>query len=364
MKALCFDRFGGPEVLCYRELPDPRPAPGQALVRTRAIGLNFADVYRRRGNYHLQGAPPYVAGYEAAGIVESVGSVSQFRAGERVAFADSPFANAELVAVPYERLIRLPPDIDFETGAALLLQGLTAQYLVRDSHALHLGESVLVHAAAGGVGLLLVQLARLLGARVLGVVLYEADWVAAARSFAPGGVDVAYDSVGTTLPGSFAAVRKRGHVVFFGMAGGEPAPVDPRMLMDESKSLTGGDLWNVLTNASERQHRSDELFEWVRSGRLKVRVDARFPLADGARAHAHLESRQAQGKVLLIPEACSAEQALAGSRRDRDHGRVLETPLDRDGVEALAQVVEHSDPCCSSISRSIASGAASRPRPA
>lgn len=319
MKALCFDTFGGPEVLAYRDLPDPRPAPGQALVRTRAIGLNFADVYRRRGNYHLQGAPPYVAGYEAAGIVESVGSVSQFRAGERVAFADSPFANAELVAVPYERLIRLPPDVDFETGAALLLQGLTAQYLVRDSHALHLGESVLVHAAAGGVGLLLVQLARLLGGRVLGLVsrpekveaarqagaeavaLYDEDWVAAAQRFAPGGVDVVYDSVGTTLPRSFEAVRKRGHVVFFGMAGGDPPPVDPRVLMDGSKSLSGGDLWNVLTSGTERQHRADELFEWVRSGRLKLRIDSRFPLADGARAHAHLESRQAQGKVLLLP---------------------------------------------------------------
>lgn len=319
MKALCFDTFGGPEVLSYRDLPDPRPAPGQALVRTRAIGLNFADVYRRRGNYHLQGAPPYVAGYEAAGIVESVGSVSQFRAGERVAFADSPFANAELVVVPYERLIRLPDDVDFETAAALLLQGLTAQYLVRDSHALARGQTVLVHAAAGGVGLLLVQLARLLGGHVMGVVsrpekaetarqagaetvaLYDEDWVAAAQRFAPGGVDVVYDSVGTTLPQSFEAVRKRGHVVFFGMAGGDPPAVDPRLLMDGSKSLTGGDLWNVLTNASERQHRADELFEWVRTGRLKVRVDARFPLAEGAKAHAHLESRQAQGKILLLP---------------------------------------------------------------
>ena len=113
MRALCFDRFGGPEVLACRELPDPRPAPGQALVRTRAIGLNFADVYRRRGNYHLEGAPPYIAGYEAAGIVESVGAGAQFRVSERVGFADSPFANAELVVVPCERLIRLPADVDF-----------------------------------------------------------------------------------------------------------------------------------------------------------------------------------------------------------------------------------------------------------
>lgn len=319
MKALCFDRFGGPEVLSYRDLPDPRPAPGEALVRTHAIGLNFADVYRRRGNYHQQGTPPFIAGYEAAGTVVEAGPESPYRAGERIGFADSPFANAELVAVPFERLIRLPDDVTFETAAALLLQGLTAQYLVRDSHALAAGQSALVHAAAGGVGLLLVQLAKLAGARVLGVVsrpekaettrqagadavaLYDEDWVAAARRFVPGGVDVAYDSVGSTLHHSFEAVRTGGHVVFYGMAGGDPPSVDPRMLMDSSKSLSGGELWNVLTSAAERQRRADELFGYVRSGRLSVRVDARFPLAEGDSAHAHLESRMAQGKVLLIP---------------------------------------------------------------
>lgn len=319
MKALCFDSFGGPEVLSYRERPDPRPAPGQALVRTRAIGLNFADIYRRRGHYHLQGAPPYIAGYEAAGTIVEAGADSPYQTGDRVGFADSPFANAELVAVPFDRLIRLPDDVDFETAAALLLQGLTAQYLVRDSHAVAAGQSVLVHAAAGGVGLLLVQLAKMAGARVLGVVsgrekaeavgkagadavaFYNDDWVVAAHLFAPGGVDVAYDSVGVTLIQSLDAVRRRGHVVFFGMAGGDPPPLEPRVLMDASKSVTGGDLWNVLTSAPERQTRADELFDHIRAGRLNVRVDSRFKLAEGAAAHAHLESRKAQGKVLLIP---------------------------------------------------------------
>lgn len=319
MKALCFERFGGPEVLSYRDLEDPRPAPGEALVRIRAIGLNFADIYRRRGNYHLKGSPPYIAGYEAAGTIAEAGGDSRFVAGQRVAFADSPFANAELVAVPFERLIRLPDDVSFETAAALLLQGLTAQYLVRDSHALTAGQSALVHAASGGVGLLLVQLAKRLGARVLGVVsrpekaetarnagadevvLYEGGFVEAAHRFAPGGVDVAYDSVGATLAQSFEAVRPRGHVVFYGMTGGDPPSVDPRMLMDTSKSITGGDLWNVLTSAVERQTRAEELFGHLRSGRLNVRVDSRFALADGAKAHAHLEGRLAQGKVLLIP---------------------------------------------------------------
>jgi NADPH2:quinone reductase len=306
-------------VLALREVPDPAPQPGHAIIRMQAIGLNFADIYRRRGNYHLVGEPPYIAGYEGAGVVESVEGENAFRAGDRVAFADSPFANAELVSVPFDKLIRLPDDVPAETAAALLLQGLTAQYLTRDSHPVRAGESVLVHAAAGGVGLLLVQIARTLGARVLGVTSSEAksaavlaagadavaldsqDWVAAARELAPGGVDVAYDSVGITLPRSFEAVRTGGHVVFYGMAGGDPPLVDPRMLMDTSKSLTGGDLWNVLRNAEDRRSRAAELFGWVREGGLRVHVAARFRLGEGAAAHAFLESRRSSGKVLLIP---------------------------------------------------------------
>jgi NADPH2:quinone reductase len=318
MKALVFERFGGPEVLEIREVPDPAPGPGHAIVRLQAIGLNFADVYRRRGNYHLVGEPPWIAGYEGAGIVESA-EEGPFKIGDRVAFADSPFANAELVSVPFDKLIPLPDDVSAETAAALLLQGLTAQYLTRDSHPLRPGESALVHAAAGGVGLLLVQIAKALGARVLGVTSSEAkarsvleaggdavaldsqDWVAAARELAPGGVDVAFDSIGATLLRSFDAVRTGGHVVFYGMAGGDPPPIDPRMLMDTSKSLTGGDLWNVLRTAEDRRGRAAELFGWVREGRLKVHVAARFPLAEGAAAHAFLESRRSSGKVLLIP---------------------------------------------------------------
>jgi NADPH2:quinone reductase len=320
MKALCFDRFGGPQVLGYRDLPDPSRLPGQVLVRTRAIGLNFADIYRRRGNYHLSGQPPFIAGYEAAGEIIAADAVSRFHVGQRVVFADSPHANAELVAVPEDKLIALPDDIAFDVAAALLLQGLTAQYLCRDSYALRAGETVLVHAAAGGVGLLLVQVAKLLGARVIGVTssarkreaalsagadavtLYAEDWPAVAREFSGGqGVDVAYDAVGSTLLRTFDAARTGGHVVFYGMAGGDPPAIDPRMLMDTSKSLTGGDLWNVLTSPDERRTRSAELFEWVRSGLLRVEISARYALAEGAAAHAFLESRNALGKVLLIP---------------------------------------------------------------
>jgi NADPH:quinone reductase len=320
MKALCFDHFGGPRVLQYRDLPDPTRSTGQVLVRTRAIGLNFADIYRRRGNYHLTGQPPFIAGYEASGEVAAVDAGSAFCAGQRVAFADSSHANAEFVAVPEDKLIPLPDDIAFELAAALLLQGLIAQYLCRDSHPLRAGETALVHAAAGGVGLLLVQIAKLLGARVIGVTssarkreaalsagadavaLYAEDWPTAAREFSGGrGVDVAFDAVGSTLLRTFDAVRIGGHVVFYGMAGGDPPSIDPRMLMDTSKSLTGGDLWNVLTNPTERRTRSAELFEWVRSGKLHVEISARYPLAEGAAAHEFLESRNALGKVLLIP---------------------------------------------------------------
>lgn len=320
MKALSFSRFGGPEVLEYGDLPDPVAAPYGVVVLTRVIGLNFADVYRRRGHYHLAGSPPYVAGYEAAGVVESAGERSAFTPGTRVGFADSPFANAERVAVEDERLIPLPPDIPDEIAGAVLLQGLTAQYLVRTSHWVQSGENVVVHAAGGGVGLLVVQLARMLGARVLGitssrekaeaaeeagaqqVALYESDWVRAARRFAGGlGADVVYDAVGSTLLRSLDAVRTGGHVVFFGMAGGEPPALDPRLLMDTSKTVTGGDLWNVLTSAEERRTRAEELFGWVRSRMLRVAIAARFPLAEGARAHALLESRGAIGKIILLP---------------------------------------------------------------
>lgn len=319
MKALCFDSFGGPEVLEYRDVPDPVPLANQALVQTRAIGLNFADVYRRKGSYHLQGKPPFIAGYEAAGLVLDAPAGSGFSAGQRVGFADVPFANAELVAADVDNLIALPDDISFEIAAAALLQGLTAQYLVRDSHRVLNGQSVLVHAAAGGVGLLLTQLCRTLGARVIGVtssvaktrqvvdagadavVRYAEDWVAAARSFGGTGVDIVYDSVGTTLLQSLDAARTGGHVVFYGMAGGDPQSVDPRVLMDTSKSLTGGDLWNVLTSAAERRRRAAELFGWLRKGQLSVRIDSQFRLADGAVSHARLESRESSGKVLMIP---------------------------------------------------------------
>jgi NADPH2:quinone reductase len=322
MHALTFSRFGGPDVLQWTQMPDPQPAPGVAVVRTRAIGLNFADVYRRQGRYHLAGAPPWIAGYEAAGEIVAVhpdDADGRFRIGQRVAFADSPFANAELVAVGHGHLLALPDDIDFDTAAAVLLQGLTAQYLLEDSHAVRAGDRLLVHAAGGGVGQLLLQLAAAKGAETIAlasspdkrqaaasagaahVLDSGAGWVQRVRALAANGVDVVYDSIGSTLGDSLALARNGGTVVFYGMAGGDPAPVDPRLLMDRSLTLVGGDLWNVLTSPQARQQRADRLFQALRSGQLRVQVAARIPLREGARGHALLESRGIAGKVLLIP---------------------------------------------------------------
>lgn len=319
MHALVFHEFGGADVLRLESMPDPVPAPGQALVHMRAVGLNFADVYRRKGNYHLAGTPPWILGYEGAGEVVSAPAGSGLSAGQRVGFADSPFSNAELCAVDVDHLIPLPDAISFDTAAASLLQGLTAQYLCRDSYAVGAGDWAVVHAAAGGVGLLLVQMLRHLGARVVGVASTEAKrlavtaagaefvvategWASALKSLTGGrGADVVYDSVGTTLRDSLDAARVGGTVVFYGMAAGDPAPVDPRLLMDRSLSLVGGDLWNVLTTADERRARAAELFGWIESGVVALTISQTFPLRDGAQAHRALEGRQVIGKIVLRP---------------------------------------------------------------
>ena len=304
--------------------PAPRPAPRARPVPLAFHALALAWV---AGVLALArtAEPAYRAMMQEDNVVEwaTVGlfllaAILRARRAFAARRSQTVDANAELVAVPADRLIPLPDDIGYETAAAVLLQGLTAQYLIRDSYRLSAGDAVLVHAAAGGVGQLLVQLAVAQGARVLALAstmhktavataagahataTYADDWVAAAHGFGDGGVDVAYDSVGSTVGDSLRAVRTGGAVVFYGMAGGNPALVDPRVLMDGSKTLTGGDLWNVLRTAADRRGRASELFARVRTGELKVAIDSRHRLADGAAAHAHLESRRALGKVLLI----------------------------------------------------------------
>lgn len=319
MKALTFSRFGGSEVLDYTEVPDPVLKAGEILIEMKAIGLNFADIYRRKGNYHLSGQPPYIAGYEGAGAVVDANNHPGFKAGDRVAFADVPFANAAYVAVPVSHALPIPEDISFQTAAAVLLQGLTAQYLATDSHRIKAGEIVLIHAVAGGVGQLLTQITKIFGGTVIGltsskekaaialqngadqVYLYSDNWKEQILLFAAGGVDVVYDSIGSTLQDSFYVTKDCGQVVFFGMSGGDPAFVDPRMLMDGSKTLTGGDLWSYLTSREERIKRSGQLFEWIRTKKITLSEPATFKLSEGRDAHDFLESRKSTGKIILIP---------------------------------------------------------------
>lgn len=316
MKALTFSTFGGPEVLQYIDIPEPELKQGELLVQMKAIGLNYADVYRRQGNYHLKGSPPFIAGYEGAGVIVNANGADRFKIGDRICFADVPFANAELVAVPVTHAIPLSNSISFETAAAVMLQGLTAQYLVQDSYEVKKNDTVLIHACAGGVGTLLVQICKMKGAKVIGltsseqkrntalangcdqVFLYSEDWVQLCKQEI---ISVVYESVGSTIVQSFETVKETGAVVFYGFAGGNPPHIDPRMLMDGSKKLIGGDLWSYLTSKEERINRSSLLFDWITSGKINIAAPTVFALKDGRKAHELLESRKSTGKIVLIP---------------------------------------------------------------
>ena len=319
MKALLFDSFGGPEVLQYRELPDPSVPPGHIQLAMRAIGLNFADLHRRRGNYFLPGKPPHINGYEGAGEVVAVGEgVGGVAIGDRIGFADCPFANATRVNVPVENAIPLPDYIGFVEAAAILLQGLTAQYLVEDSYAVRVGDTVLIHAAGGGVGQALVQLASAKGARVIGLastaekrtialqlgaeaaIDYSDGWHDWVRAEAGIGVDAVYDSVGTTFLQSLTCLRDRGTLVAFGTAGGDPPMIDPQLLMQRSLSVVGGDLWNYLDSGEARIERANRLFQAVRLGALKIPKVETVPLERGADAHRRMEDRGFFGKIVMV----------------------------------------------------------------
>ncbi|RUT80191.1 quinone oxidoreductase [Ancylomarina longa] len=319
MKALTFSEFGSADVMKYINIPLPEAHDGEVLVEMKAIGLNYADIYRRKGNYHLKGTPPYIAGYEGAGII-SLSKSEKYSIGDRIAFADVPFANAQYVVVPESHIIPIPDNIKMELPASVLLQGLTAQYLAEDSHAVKENEIVLIHAASGGVGQILTQICKMKGAIVIGLTRSDAkkeiilrnkgdfalnikeDWKEEVMQITNNkGVDVVFDSVGSSLADSFDVTRECGHVVFYGMSGGDPALVDPRMLMDTSKTLTGGDLWSYLNSESERQKRAAKLFQWISEGFIQVAPASTFPLSEGKAAHEYLESGKSVGKVLLIP---------------------------------------------------------------
>lgn len=320
MKALLFEQFGGPEVLEYRELPDLDVPPGHVQLAMRAIGVNFADLHRRRGNYFLPGKPPHINGYEGAGVVVAVGDgVDGIAIGDRIAFADCPFANATRVNVPADKAIPLPADIGFIEAAAMLLQGLTAQYLVEDSYQLRRGDAVLVHAAGGGVGQALTQLVTARGARVLGLAStdekrrtaielgaeacfdYSDDWAQQVREHA-GGVNAVFDSVGTTFLQSLSCLTDRGTLVAFGTAGGDPPSINPQLLMERSLGVVGGDLWNHLDSREARIERAGRLFRAIRMGVLKIPRLEQFPLERGADAHRRLEDRSFYGKIVLTTD--------------------------------------------------------------
>jgi len=319
MKALTLSSFGSSDVLEYKELNDPVLKTTDVLVEMKTIGLNFADLMRRNGDYPMRGTAPYINGFEGAGIIKDNNGHPAFKPGDRVAFADVPFANAELVAVPFDNLIPLPDEISFETAASIMLQGLTAHFLTSDSHAIKKGETVLIHAAAGGVGQLLIQVCKILGANIIGLVssekkkqiavslgadevfLYAQDWKTKILEIHPDGVDVVYESIGNTMESSLAVTKTLGKVVFFGMAGGKLELGNPLLIIAHSKSIIGGDLWNYLVSREERLRRAKIFFDWFIDGKIKVAAPAIFKLSEGKKAHDFMEGRHSTGKVLMIP---------------------------------------------------------------
>ena len=322
MKAVCIHQFGGPEVLQYEEVPTPTPGPGQVLVKLAAAGLNYIDVYQRTGHY--SNTLPYTMGLEGSGTVAAVGpQVTRFKAGEPVAYTGVPGAYAEYALVPAESLVRMPAGLDVTVGAAAMLQGMTAHYLAYTTYPLHPGESCLIHAAAGGVGLLLVQMAKQCGARVFGTVSTEEkaalareagadeailytrqDFETEVKRLTNGqGVNVVYDSVGqTTFEKSLHCLKPLGYLVLYGQSSGPVAPFDPAILSAKgSLFLTRPSLFHYIADRASLEKRAGDVLSWIASGQLKMRIEFTFPLANVAEAHRSLEGRKTTGKVLLIP---------------------------------------------------------------
>jgi NADPH2:quinone reductase len=322
MKAVRVHKAGGPEGLVYEDVPDPKAGAGQAVVKVEAIGLNFAEVNRRR-EANAASLPMPIGG-EASGTVAQVGAgVTEFKVGERVAFNGVPGAYAEMVAAPVARLVRVPDQVTSKQAAAALLQGMTAHYLACSTYPLGANHTCVVHAAAGGVGLLLCQIAAQRGARVIGTVsteekakaareagaseaiLYtQTDFAEEVKRLTNGhGVDVVYDSVGqTTFAKGLDCLRPRGTMVVYGQASGPIPPVDTGLLSTKGcLYLTRVNLGTYTATRQELDERSGDIFRWVGSGQLKVHVFAEYPLAEAAKAQAALEHRETIGKVLLVP---------------------------------------------------------------
>ena len=322
MKAIQVAQVGGPEVLTLVDLPVPTPKPNEALVEIKASGVNFIDVYFREGRYPT--SLPFVNGQEAAGVVTDVGSeVTNVHTGDRVAYTSSLGSYAEYAAVPANRLIKIPDELDFEQAAAAMLQGMTAHYLLYSSYQLKSGESALVQAAAGGVGLLLVQMAKKIGARVIGtagthekaqlardagadeVIVYtEADFETETRRLTDGqGVHVVYDGVGKdTFEKGLNVLRPRGYMVLFGGSSGAVPPFDLIKLSQKgSLYITRPTLGHYTAARDELEWRANDVMQMIVRGDLKLRIHKVYPLAEAQQAHRDLEGRKTTGKLLLKP---------------------------------------------------------------
>lgn len=324
MEAIQVRSYGGPEVLVPTDLPTPEPGPGEVRVDLAAAGVNFVEIYQRIGRYRIP--LPYVPGGEGAGTVTAVGTgVDGVRVGDRVASVDLRGAYAAQALVPADRVVTIPDGIDPDLAAAALLQGLTAHYLLFDSYPVRAGDTVLVHAAAGGMGLLLTQLATRLGARVIGtvstvdkerlarragatdVIRYtEQDVTSEVRRITGGkGVAVVYDGVGRdTFDASLASLRRRGTLVLYGSASGPVPPFDPQRLQESgSVFLTRPTLGHHIAGRAELEARTRDLFGWIADGGITIRIHDRYPLTEARRAHEDLQHRRTTGKLLLIPTA-------------------------------------------------------------
>jgi NADPH2:quinone reductase len=322
MKAIRVHKQGGPEVLVLDDIPVPEPKSGEARVKIEAIGVNFIDIYHRTGLYPVP--TPFTLGMEGAGVVDAVGDgVTEVKKGDRVAYSMVLGSYAEYAIVPAWKLAPVPANVDAKSAAALMLQGMTAHYLTHSTYALKKGEMALVHAAAGGVGLLLVQIAKHLGAIVIGTVSTEAkaalvkeagadhtilytqtDFAAEVKKLTQGrGVHVVYDSVGqSTFTKSLDCLRPRGYMALFGQSSGPVPAFDPAILVAKgSLFLTRPSLIHYTLSRAELRQRAADLFTWTASGKLKLRIDKILPMTEAAEAHRELEGRKTTGKVLLLP---------------------------------------------------------------
>lgn len=319
MKAIRVHQTGGPDQMVLEDIPTPTLGEGQVLVRIQAIGVNFIDTYKRAGLYTMP--TPFVPGEEAAGVVEA-SNAAGFQVGDKVVYANVMGAYAEYAVVPADKLLKVPGNLDPKIAAAAILQGMTAHYLAYSTYPLKAGETCLIHAGAGGVGLLLIQIAKMIGATVISTASNEEKRALAkgagadhtlpyegfdqrVREITEGrGADVVYDGVGqATWEGSLNSLRVRGMLALYGQSSGPVAPFNPQVLNQKGGLfLTRPSLWHYTQTRQELQWRAGDIMGWAAEGRLKVRIGAEFLLAQAAQAHSKLQGRETTGKVLLIPK--------------------------------------------------------------